>query len=223
MVSLGGSLIAPDTVDVAFVRGIRDAMRELSAQSRFVLVCGGGAIARRYQTAYRASAGESAHADAADWVGIAATRLNAELIKHALGDLAPDEVVYDPSVSPRFTGRVLVAAGWKPGFSHDYDAVLLAEQLGARVMLKLSNLAQVYDGDPKHDGNARPLERMSWGQMSTLMGREWAPGSNLPFDPIATRRAAELGLTLLVAGSDLQNFRRILAAQEFTGTTVGPE
>ena len=223
MVSLGGSLIVPDDVDVAFVLGIRDALGELAASSRFVLVCGGGALARRYQGAYGEITSSRAQADAADWVGVAATRLNAELIKQILGDLAPDEVVYDPSVPPQFTGRVLVAAGWKPGFSHDYDAVLLAEQLNATVLLKLSNLAYIHDRDPKLELNAQPIEQLSWKRMTRLMGSGWAPGSNLPFDPVATERAAQLGLTLIFAGKDLHNFRRILDHQSFSGTTVGPE
>jgi hypothetical protein len=40
-----------------------------------------------------------------------------------------------------FSGRVLMAAGWKPGFSTDYDAVVLAERFGARIrILMLSNI-----------------------------------------------------------------------------------
>ena len=63
---------------------------------RFVVVCGGGDPARRYQAAYRALARPLDDA-AADWIGIAATRLNAELIKRLFADLAPDEVVTDPT------------------------------------------------------------------------------------------------------------------------------
>ncbi len=222
VLSLGGSLIAPDQVDTQFLGELGALLRELSVEQRFVVVCGGGAVARRYQGAYRQLTG-SGNDDAADWVGIAATRLNAELVKQMLGDVAGDDVVYDPSVPPSFTGRVLVAAGWKPGFSHDYDAVLLAEQLRADTLIKLSNLAQVYSADPKIYASATPYESLDWAGMTDLMGDGWAPGSNLPFDPVATAHSARLRLKLIVAGADLTNLRRILAGESYHGTTVGPD
>jgi uridylate kinase len=47
-----------------------------------------------------------------------ATRLNAQLVKAVFADLCPTDVVYDPTAAEVFAGRVMVAAGWKPGFSH---------------------------------------------------------------------------------------------------------
>ena len=118
--------------------------------------------------------------------------------------------------------RVLVAAGWKPGFSTDFDAVVLAERFEAKTVINLSNIAQVYTDDPKKNPDARPLEAVSWPEFQKIVGTEWNPGLNAPFDPVATKKAAELGLSVYVAaGSDLPNLDKILRGQPFFGTVIG--
>ena len=225
VISLGGSLIAPDAVDTKFVAGFCAAVEGFVAADpalQFVVVCGGGAPARRYQEAYHALARTPEDA-AADWVGIAATRLNAELIKQLFGTLAPDAVVTDPTTVREMAAPVLVAAGWKPGFSHDYDAVIIAERLRAHRIVKLSSVGQICSADPRTDPTARAFDHLPWSELQRLAGDRWHPGHHTPFDPIATARAATGSLTLIVTGSDLANLRSIIDGGSFTGTTVGPE
>ena len=83
-----------------------------------------------------------------------ATRLNAQMMKAVMGEWCKDPVVTDPTVVKSMKGRVLVAAGWKPGWSTDYDAVLLAETFKARTILNLSNIRKVYTADPNLDPSA---------------------------------------------------------------------
>jgi uridylate kinase len=228
VISLGGSIIAPDKVDVAFLRSFRKAVLEYLEQDperRLILVCGGGGPAREYQGAYRAVLSEpaEAEAEAQDWLGIAATRLNAELVRFLFQPHCPQPVVQDPTAVPVFTGRVLVAGGWKPGFSSDYDAVLLARRFQADSLVNLSNVAAIYSADPKLDPSARPLPRLRWAELAAMVGTTWVPGRNVPFDPVATAEAARAGLRVVVAaGRNIENFKKILAGQEFEGTVVGP-
>lgn len=231
VISLGGSIIAPDKVDVAFLRSFRKAILEFleaQAERRLILVCGGGGPAREYQGAYRAVLSEGgrteADAEAQDWLGIAATRLNAELLRFLFQPLCPERVVSDPTSVAVFPGRVLVACGWKPGFSTDYDAVLLAERFQADTLINLSNVARVYSADPKADPNARPLDRLSWAELQALVGRTWKPGSNVPFDPVASEHAARIGLRVVVAaGRNIENLKKILNGEPFEGTVIGPQ
>lgn len=231
VISLGGSIIAPDGVDVPFLRELRETLiahLEGNPERRLILVCGGGAPAREYQRAYReileSGDGARPEAEAQDWIGIAATRLNAELLRQLLAHYCPERVVIDPVEVSVFPGRVLVGAGWKPGFSTDHDAVLLAEKFQADTLLNLSNIAQVYEEDPKTHPEARPLERMSWAELQRLVGTTWTPGQNVPFDPVATAYAAKIGLTLIVAaGREIGNLKAILDGKPFTGTVIGPE
>ena len=232
VISLGGSIVAPDDVDVELIVGFRSVLDEhiRETNERAIVVVGGGAPARRYQTAYRAvsdrddaRSDRGAGVDAQDWIGVMATRLNAELLRHSFAPLCLDPVVYDPTGPIDFTGSMLVAAGWKPGFSTDYDAVMLAERFDADTIINLSNISRVYTADPAAHPEATPLERVGWEEFHAIVGTTWAPGSNLPFDPIATKRAREQGLRVIAAGGrDLANTRAILRGDAFVGTTIGP-
>lgn len=234
VISVGGSIIAPDLPDEVFLASFTnttiDWLKEDNGR-RLILVAGGGATARHYQTAlenlstkHKAASfdNEQDVSTAADWIGIMATRLNAELLRACFGRLAPSPVITDPTVAPEvWKGDVLVAAGWKPGFSSDNDAVILAEKYGAKEVINLSNIDYVYDKDPKKNPDAKPLDRISWADFCAMVGDKWVPGMNAPFDPIASKKAAELGLTVICAsGCDVDNLRLILDNGDYRGTTI---
>jgi uridylate kinase len=224
VISLGGSIVAPDTVDEVFLKNFVSLIREFlaaEAERRFIFVIGGGAPARAYQNAYR-NISRIAEDREADWIGIMATRLNAQLVRALMSEWCSQDVITNPTQAPAMTGRVMVAAGWKPGFSTDNDAVLLAERLGAGLVINLSNIKQVYTEDPQKNPDAKPIDRISWPDFRSLVGDEWKPGKNVPFDPVASRRAAELGLKVIcAAGRDLENLGKILRGEPFLGTTIG--
>jgi uridylate kinase len=224
VISLGGSIVAPEGVDEIFLKdflSLVGSFFEEDEKRRLILVAGGGGPARAWQKAYREICG-GGEDGAADWIGIMATRLNAQLIKAIMGEWCAQDVVTDPTQVGPFTGRVLVASGWKPGFSSDYDAVLLAERFQADRLINLSNIEQVYTEDPKKNPNATPIDRISWADFRALVGDTWVPGKNVPFDPVASRHAAKIGIQVIcAAGRNLANLKKILAGEPFLGTTIG--
>lgn len=226
VLSLGGSLVAPDEVAADFLTAFKQLVNgylDGNRARRLVLVIGGGAPARKYQQAYREISSNPQDSEA-DWIGIAATRLNARLVKAVFEEHCHDDVVTDPTEAVAFSGRVLVASGWKPGFSTDYDAVLLAERFNAGIVVNLTNIEKVYTADPRIDRNATPLDKVTWEEFSRITGAEWIPGKNTPFDPTAVKKASAMKLVVISAlGSDLENLRNILEGEEYIGTTVGPE
>jgi len=224
VISLGGSIVAPGGVDVEFLkcftRTIGGLIREDDSR-RFILVVGGGGPARAWQNAYRDVCAQHSPEEA-DWIGVMATRLNAQLVKAILAEWCNQDVVTDPSRAETMTGKVLVAAGWKPGFSSDYDAVILAERFNAKTVINLSNIEKVYTADPKVDPSARPLDRISWEDFRAMVGDDWVPGKNVPFDPVASRHAQKIGVKVIcAAGKDLANLENIIRGGDFTGTTIG--
>ena len=228
VLSVGGSIVVPNQPDTEFltkfISMVKDWLSE-DASRKLILVVGGGAPARVYQNAYAEIAskvGNSSRTDAADWIGIMATRLNAQLVKASFGDLCQNDVVYDPTAPIDFKGRILLAAGWHPGFSTDNDAVLLAEKHNAKVVVNLSNIEKVYTDDPRKNPDAKPIDQISWKDFRKMVGDEWKPGKNCPFDPIASKKADECGMKVICAsGKDIENIRNILDDKPFTGTQIG--
>ena len=225
VLSVGGSIVVPNEPDTKFLTEFSGMVKEwLAADSsrKLILVVGGGAPARVYQNAYRTINPDNNSNDQADWIGIMATRLNAQLLKAVFGDLCKQDVVYDPTQVSEFTGRILVAAGWKPGFSTDNDAVLLAERFAAKTVVNLSNIEKVYTDDPRKNPDAKPLDSISWSDFRKMVGDEWEPGKNCPFDPIASRRADQNEITVVCAGGkNIENIRNILDEKDFIGTKIG--
>ena len=228
VLSVGGSIVVPEKPDTefltAFIKMIKEWLAEDSSR-KLILVVGGGAPARVYQNAYAevsSKVGVDSANDAADWISIMATRLNAQLLKAACGSLCQNDVVYNPTVDIDFKGRILVAAGWKPGFSTDNDAVLLAEKLGAKTVVNLSNIEKVYTDDPRKNPDAKPIDTISWQDFRKMVGDDWTPGKNTPFDPIASKKAEECGFKVICAsGKNIQNIKNILDDKDFIGTQIG--
>lgn len=223
VISLGGSIIAPDKPDTGFIKDFRTIVEAyLSADSsrQLIFVVGGGGPARQYQQAAKELSPDLS-SDNLDWIGIMATRLNSQLVKEVFHKYCLDDVVTDPTADFKFTGKVLLAAGWKPGFSTDNDAVLLAEKFGAKTVINLSNISKIYSDDPKKNPAAIPLDSLTWDEYKKMIGEEWTPGRNVPFDPVATKKAAEMKLRVVSAGGkDLANLKKILEDKPFFGSVI---
>lgn len=221
IISLGGSLVAPEGVAVDFIQAFRALILEkIKRGGQFIVIVGGGKLSRRYQEAARELG--VASRDAQDWVGIYATRLNAELLRVSLGEQTHKEIITDPAALALVTAPLAIGAGWKPGHSTDFDAVIMAEQVGAKRIVNLSNIDFVYDKDPRQFPDAKKIERISWKEFrSDLLPSEWQPGVNAPFDPVAAERAEEFGLEVVIMnGKPLDNLKNYLAGQSFRGTVI---
>ena len=228
ILSVGGSIIVrekPDTTFLSEFVSMCISWLKSDKNNRLILVAGGGAPARVYQNAYNEVAektGLGAQANSADWIGIMATRINAQLLKACFGDYCKNDVVYNPTAENlAFDGQVLVASGWKPGFSTDTDAVYLGEKFDGKTIVNLSNIEKVYTDDPRKNPDAKPLDTITWTDFRKMVGDEWTPGKNCPFDPIASKKAQELGMTVICAGGkNIANIKAILEDKEYIGTTI---
>ncbi len=220
IVSLGGSLIAPDKVDHPFVMRFAEIIaKEAKQGGQFFIVTGGGAAARRNIAELKQSRQSSA--EDLDWAGIQATKDNAKILVSALGELARPEIISDPSRKQDDLASINVASGWKPGHSTDLVAVKLAETYGSHTVINLSNIDYVFDKDPKVFPDAKKFEKMTWPQFRSLFGDRWSPGANVPFDPVGAALAEKNNTKVIIMnGLDLKNFQNFLSAKNFKGTVI---
>ncbi len=217
IISLGGSLIVPDSIDTNFLIEFKKII--LNNTNRFIFICGGGKTARNYQEALKLTTNPTK--EDLDWMGIEGTILNANLVKTIFGENSHFKIITNPTDKVEFNKKILVASGWKPGFSTDYDAVLLAENFGVNKLINFTNIDYIYDKDPKKFEDAKPIKEISWSEFRKLLPDEWKPGLNTPFDPIAAKKAEELGLKVVVLnGKNLSNFKNYLDGKEFIGTVI---
>lgn len=226
VISVGGSLIVPNGgIDTEFLKNLNTFIRNQLATHKnrqFFLVVGGGATARSYRDAGREVIGHELSRDDLDYLGIHATKLNAHLVRTIFRDVAHPYIIKHYEIIRKVTEPVVVAAGWKPGWSTDYCAVLLCEDYDIRRVINLSNIDQVYDSDPRKNGDAKPHDKLTWDEFRKIVGDDWVPGMNAPFDPVAAKKAQALGITAIVLnGEKIENLEKCLNNEPFLGTTIG--
>lgn len=223
LLKLGGSLIVPGhdinskyvTSFCLFVR------RQVRKNKRIFIQVGGGQLSRRYITAGAQISGGTLTPQQLDWLGLHATRLNAFLLRTILDDIVHPTVITDYTYIQKPDAPVVIASGWKPGHSTDYNAIVLAQDYGIGTVFKLSNTDYIYDSDPKKNPKAKPQQVLTWKQYEVLFGGNWKPGSHTPFDPRASQMASDLGIALnYVNGQDITNLERAVDGKKFIGTRV---
>ncbi|MGH7203464.1 MAG: UMP kinase, partial [Candidatus Levyibacteriota bacterium] len=220
-----GSLIVPNGgIATDFLEKLNNFIRDELAKDnkrQFFLIIGGGATARHYIEAGRAVVGHELPHEDMDWLGVHGTTLNAHLVRTIFRDIAHPKLIRHYDIIRKVYEPVVVAAGWKPGWSTDYCATLLCEDYGVKTVINLSNIQQVYDKDPKKFPDAKPLDKLTWKEMRAIVGDTWTPGLNAPFDPIAAKKAQELGVKVVVmSGSDLENVSNYINSKPFNGTVI---
>jgi uridylate kinase len=220
VISLGGSLIIPDELDIDFLKDFKALiLSHVIKGKKFLIITGGGKICRRYQNAAK-QVSEISNEDL-DWIGIASLKLNAELIRTIFGEHAYSKVVCNLSQDFPFDKPIVIGAAYEPGQSTDWDAVLGAKHINAKRIINVSNIDYVYDSDPRLNSDAKKIERISWHEYRKLIPSEWNPGLSSPFDPIASKLAEENGMEVIIMnGKPISNLEKCLNKEEFQGTVI---
>lgn len=219
IISLGGSLIVPEEIDSSFLKVFSfKIMSQVSKGKKFIIIAGGGRTARRYMSAAKEISGSSPVER--DWLGIFATRLNALLVKTIFGRHAGNEIITDMKGKIAWRSPIIVASGYKPGCSTDYDSVLLAKRFNVKSIINMSNIDYAYNKDPRKFPNAKKLENVSWKEFRKIVGNKWNPGLNVPFDPVASRACERLGISVYIIGKDLDNLVNVIEGKNFRGTLI---
>ncbi len=222
VMSVGGSLIVPDQIDTIFLSSLKTLIEtDVTNNRRFILIAGGGRTARNYQETARTVAPLSD--DDLDWLGIHSTHLNGHLLRTIFRDIAhpimiknPDDILDVPKDVP-----VIVAGGYRPGASTDLRAIQIADRVGAKKVVNLSNIDYVYTDDPRTNPDAQKIEDITWEKFRKLIPEEWGPGLNSPFDPVAAREAQKRDIEVAsLNGEKLDELKNYLDGKEFVGTRI---
>ncbi len=223
VMSVGGSLIVPDQIDIDFLSSLRDLIySETTSNVRnFIIIAGGGKTARRYQDA--AAKVSSLTPEDLDWIGLHATRLNGHLLRTIFRDIAynvmitnPDDILDAPKNS-----KVIIAAGYRPGCSTDLRAIQIANRIGSKKVINLSNTDYIYTDNPKTNPKAEKIEDTTWKEFRKLIPDEWSPGLSAPFDPVAAKEAESLNIEVAqINGKNIISLKDYLIEKPFIGTRI---
>ncbi len=221
VIALGGSIICPKEINTSFLRQFyRSIKKEIKKGYKFIIVTGGGDVARNFQNAAllvnRVSNKER------DWIGIHATYLNAHLLRAIFKKEAEPSIFNERFKIKEFDGHsIIIASGWRPGRSTDFVAVQIAQDFEIDKVIILGKPDYVYSKDPVKNEDAVKIEDIQWKDYLKIIPSRWRPGRSMPVDPVAGRLAKKEKLEVIVAdGKDLKNLRNILRDKKFKGTRI---
>ncbi|MFH0884908.1 MAG: UMP kinase [Candidatus Micrarchaeota archaeon] len=224
VLSIGGSSIIPDgKADLAFLRSLSALIKK--SKNSFGILCGGGTIARLYANAVRElGAGEYE----ADSIAIRSTRQNAALLIAALKSSGIDvhgRVIddFEFAKEPARENKVVVMGGTIPGITTDTDSVLLAEAIGAKRLVNVSNVDAIYDSDPRKNPNAKKYVKMGYEELIVLASQsdKRMAGTNFVFDLLACKLIARSKIeTHFVSYKRMNDLEAAVEGKKHGGTVV---
>src|SRR3989338_5884321 len=91
VISLGGSLIIPSDIDSKFLNEFKKIILKNTKKFRFVIVCGGGSIARKYIESLKKTGADEKLQSLS---GISATRMNARFMSYFFR-INPEKITQD--------------------------------------------------------------------------------------------------------------------------------
>ena len=222
IVSIGGSVLAPD-LEAGRVEAHADVLDGLVAEGHEVAaVVGGGGVARRYIGTARDLGATEYDLDA---LGIDVTRLNARLLIAALDSSATPEPAesHEAARASLRRGEVAVMGGTLPGHTTDAVAALLAEMVGADLLVYATSVPGVFSADPNADSGAERYDALSAGELVDVISSiETAAGSNAPVDLLATKIIERSGLRAVVLDGSEPSRIADAVAGDADGTEVHP-
>lgn len=222
IIGLGGSVIHKKSgIDTDFLKKFcRFIYKETKKGNRFLIVCGGGILARKFQAALP-KAKNISNKDK-DWLGIYCTRLNAQFLRIIFKKEAHPEILDERKKIKSFGRRkIIVGAGWEPGWSTDFVAFQVAADFGVSDVILASDVDFVYDKDPKKFKGARPMKMMRWKDYLKMIPKKWVPGMHIPIDPVAAKFASKNNLKVYaIFGRNIRNLSRVLSGKSFVGTEI---
>jgi uridylate kinase len=181
------------------------------------VVVGGGKLAREF-IAIAKNLGLDQQAQ--DEVAISVSRLFAQLFVGKLGSLSSGKVALtlDEAAKCLKEGKIAVLGGLKPGITTDAVAALVAERVGADLLVKGTDQDGVYDKDPRKYVDAIKLDHMFLADLCKVLElSKHEAGMHQVVDPVAIGVLKRARMKLVVVnGFEPEN---ILAA--VNGDSVG--
>lgn len=221
VMSLGGSLIVPEKINFKFLKEFRETLRKHYKNWKFVVVCGGGSIARKYISLLKEDKKSQKEESLA---GIRATRMNALLMMQLFGKEANDTLPKDmKSVENNLRKNKIVLCGalrYAPHSTSDGTAARLAHFLGAE-FINLTNIKGLYTSNPLTDKNAKFIPKINWKDFEKMANKsKYTPGQHFVLDQEAAKIIREHKIKTYIINGDAKNISRILKDKKFTGTLI---
>ncbi len=214
VLSLGGSLIVPKEIDVAFLKKFKQVLRKNIQKNKFVVVCGGGSVARKYISALRK---QKINEKMQSMAGISVTRLNARFASYFFGKDVEKGIPHKlRQVKKLLKKQDIVFCGaleYKKEQTSDGTAAEIAAYFNSD-FVNLTNVSGLHDKNPKKFKNAKFIPKITRKNLNKMVNKiSYKPGQHFVVDHSAMR-------IILKNKIKMYNLDNMLNGKKFKGTIV---
>ena len=224
VLSLGGSLIIPDKVDLSYLKQFKKIILKNTKKYKFIIVCGGGSVARKYISALREI---HVNEKLQSFAGIGSTRMNARFMNYFFNFDSEKGIPHTiKALKKQIKNRNIVFCGaldYKPNQTSDSTTAEIAK-IFKTDFINLTNVPGLYDKNPKKFKNAKFISKISWKEFFKLANKsKFKPGQHFVLDQTAAKIILENKIPTYIVGKNLQQLDNLLQNKKFKGTTIQRE
>jgi uridylate kinase len=221
VLSLGGSLIIPDKINVAFLKKFKKTVLRNTRNHKFIIVCGGGSLARKYISALKE---EGLNEKLQSMSGISATRTNARFMSYFFGIDPKLGIPHTMETLNKDIGRQDVvfcgALEYKPEQTSDSTAAGIATHFKT-IFINLTDVKGLYDKNPLENKNAKFIPKISWSQLWKMANSmKYKPGQHFVIDQTASKIILKHKVPTYILGKDMKQLEAVLRGKKFIGTLI---
>ena len=221
VISLGGSLIIPDEVDVGFLNKFKQTILKNSGKYKFVIVCGGGSIARKYINALKTA---KMNSDFQSFAGISATRMNARFMSYFFRYNQEMGIPHTmQTVKSYLKSRNIIFCGaleYMPDETSDATSAEIAASLNSE-FINLTDVPGLYTKNPKKHKDAKFISEISWKDFNSMANKmKFAPGQHFVLDQTAAKIILRRRIKTYILGQDMSQLDSLLNGRKFKGTII---
>ena len=215
--------MVPDGIDYKFLKAFKLFLlsRLKKKNEQFIICTGGGKLAREYMNTL---AKEKINVYTQDLMGIACTRLNAQLFANFLFEASNKEIptTLEEVADLAKNNKIIVCGGLESGRTTDGTTASIAEYLNVKQMINITNVKGLYEKDPKKYRNAKLIKKISYAGFKKLMQSiKEHPGQHFVLDSLAAEIIERSKITAIIVGKNIRNLAKVLNKEKFIGTVIG--
>ncbi|MBC7131039.1 UMP kinase [Candidatus Bathyarchaeota archaeon] len=198
VIRVGGSVVATPVNPQLISRHVEVFRKLRDEDHKLAVVVGGGGLAREF---IKIAKELGLREEDQDDLAIMVSRLFAQLFVKKLGELSCGKVLtsVEEAAQCLAEGKIAVLGGLKPGMTTDAVAALVAQRIGADLLVKATDQEGVYDKDPRKHSDAVKLDRLSFEDLPKVLAeKRHHAGIHQILDPEAVRLLQNQKIRVLV-------------------------
>lgn len=221
VLSLGGSLIIPNDINLGYLKKLKKIILRKTKRHKFIIVCGGGSIARKYISALKKT---KINEELQSYSGISATRMNARFMSYLFNRDPKYGIPHTMETLEKYAkANDVVFCGaleYKPKQTSDSTSAEIANHFKT-IFINLTDVPGLYDKNPLKHKNAKLISEISWKdfhKMATKQG--FKPGQHFVLDQTASKIILKNKIQTYIIGKDIKHLNNILNNKKFKGTII---